>query len=147
MKSVLSFPPMFDYIVADKCFITCFCGIFRSVRNSHLFLDFDQRKGSVLGSNLGRLAPQSHALLTVPLPRKNQYFLSNIEWIKYHSFSSFPFEQVVRATVLPLSNMGGKSCTQRVRFTFICQFMIQRPWVWNFLITKLKEICRRMWMN
>ena len=40
----------------------------RSVDNLQKFLDFNQREGSVRGSNPVPLAPQSHGLLTVNLP-------------------------------------------------------------------------------
>ena len=43
---------------------------FRSVHNSHLFLDVGQKEGSVLEP----FVPGPHALLTVPLPLENQYF-------------------------------------------------------------------------
>ena len=51
---------------------------FRSAHNSHLFLDFDQRERSVLDADLGPFAPQSHTLMTVPLPFENEYHFSNI---------------------------------------------------------------------
>ena len=62
------------------------CGLFsRSVHNSHMFLDFDQRKRSALGSNLRRSVPNSHSLLTEALTHENQCSLENIQRMKYYS--------------------------------------------------------------
>ena len=58
---------------ASKCYITVFSGLFfQYVHKLHLFQDFDQREGSIVGSNLELLAPQSHT--TVRLLLENQEF-------------------------------------------------------------------------
>ena len=54
----------------------------RAVRNSHLFLEFDQRGGSGLSSNLGPLASRSHDLPDCAIVSWESLFLLEIsgEW-------------------------------------------------------------------
>ena len=65
---------------------------FRSIHNSHLFLDFEQRERRVLRSKT--FALQWHALLIVPLPLENLYFLQNINRLKCCVLTCIPFLQL-----------------------------------------------------
>ena len=51
------------------------CTFSRSVHNSHMFLNFYQGEGSVLGSSLGPFVPQSHALLTAISGGESYFYL------------------------------------------------------------------------
>ena len=104
----LHFPasPRF-YTFTRKWYRTGFCRLFiLTVHTSQKFLDW-WREGSVRDSNLGTFVPQSHALLTVPVPPENQCFYQ-CEW-KYpanefllHFFTCFPFAPVLQKTASPL---------------------------------------------
>ena len=102
LKSILIIPV--NYTCADKYSITDFWGLFRSV-NSLMFLNIDLRERSVLGWNLGPLAPQSVACSTdCHLCLRISICIQNINRMKYYRVSCIPFAQVLRnnsASVLP----------------------------------------------
>ena len=57
----------FNFITLASAVSQASMDLFSDIHNSHMFLDFDQREGSVLSSNLETCGRQSHAQPSVPL--------------------------------------------------------------------------------
>ena len=94
LKSILITPVI--YTCADKCSITDFWRLFRSVHNSLMLVNFDERERSVLGWNLEHLAPQSVACCTdCHLRLRISICIQNINRMKYYRVSCIPFAQVL----------------------------------------------------
>ena len=127
--------PRVHYACAGKCYIS----LFRSLQSSHRLLDFDRREAGLSWARgwMGPFAPQSHAVLTVPLPLEKQYLYSKYEANEIYRFLLIYEYLYIAVCAYCTSSIGwGGVPNTFVLPTVLEQFDVPILYLWNhFTVT------------